>query len=209
MSTKKIIIIDYGVGNVRSVGNALAWLGYAFSISRNKRDIHDGSSLILPGVGAFAEGMKNLKKFDLINILKEEVCEKKKPCLGICLGAQLMLDSGEEGGHHQGLGWIKGRVVKFLESKTPRIPHVGWNTLTITKRAPLFERTGERANYYFDHSYYFKGLKKNVLATCQYGVEFTAAVGKDNIYGVQFHPEKSQVNGLKLFRSFFKSFSRP
>lgn len=208
MKTKRIVIIDYGVGNIHSVANALTFLGYDVSVSRDKRDIREASCLILPGVGAFQEGMKNLQKLNLINTLNEAVLVKKKPFLGICLGMQLLADSSEEGGFHQGLGWIKGKVVKFSEEKTPRIPHVGWNTLAIKKRKPLFERSVQAANFYFDHSYYFDCPKPSVLATCTYGITFAAAVGQDNIYGVQFHPEKSQTNGLKLLRSFFNHYIR-
>lgn len=207
MKKKKIIIIDYGIGNVQSVANALARLDYDFTISCRRREIQTASSFILAGVGAFAEAMKNLKKLDLIDILNEEVNTKKKPILGICLGMQVLAESSEEGGLHKGLGWLKGKVVRFPKAKTPRIPHVGWNTLQVSDKRLLFDRTGADANYYFDHSYYFQGLKRHVLATCQYGVEFAAAVGKDNIYGVQFHPEKSQANGLKLLRSFFSRFN--
>lgn len=208
MKNRKIVIIDYGVGNVRSVANALAWLGYDFIVSRDQRDIRQASSLILPGVGAFAEGMNNLQKFNLIGPLNEAVQVKQKPLLGICLGMQLLADSSEEGGIHRGLGWIKGQVVKFLEAKTPRIPHVGWNTLQVIKTDPLFGRTSADANYYFDHSYYFQCPPKNILASCRYGVEFAAAVGQGNVYGVQFHPEKSQASGLKLLRGWFSRFNR-
>ncbi len=207
MKKSTIVIIDYGVGNVRSVGNALAALGYDYMISRDKRDIRRAVCLILPGVGAFAEGMKNLKDLNLVDVLDEAVNVKKKPILGICLGMQLFADSSEEGGMHQGLGYIRGSVVKFSKTKTPRIPHVGWNTLAVAKRAPLFERTDSSANYYFDHSYYFMCAKKHVLASCTYGTEFAAAVGCGNIYGVQFHPEKSQTNGLKLLRNFFSHYN--
>tara|TARA_Y100000310_G_C20388633_1_gene671674 strand:- start:22 stop:642 length:621 start_codon:yes stop_codon:yes gene_type:complete len=202
----KIVIIDYGVGNISSVANALTFLGYDFVISNKKQDIEKGSSFILAGVGAFDEAMKNLKKLDLINILHNEVVVKKKPILGICLGMQILANSSEEGSQ-KGLGWIQGKVVSFPKEKTPRIPHVGWNTLSISEKKPLFERSDSGANYYFDHSFYFSSPKKNVLATCKYGVEFAAAVKKDNIYGVQFHPEKSQTNGLKLFRSFFSHYN--
>ena len=208
MRKNKIIIIDYGVGNVRSVANALAWLGYDFGISHRRRDIEAAGGIVLAGVGAFAEAMKNLKTLNLIDLLNEQVIIKKKPILGICLGMQVLAHSSEEGGLHKGLSWLEGKVVKFPNAKSVRIPHVGWNTLSIAKKDPLFERTSAGANYYFDHSYYWQGSKKDVLATCKYGVEFTAAVCKDNIYGVQFHPEKSQANGLKSLRGFFSRFSR-
>lgn len=207
MKTNRIVIIDYGVGNIRSVENAFGFLGYDCIVSRDARDIRQAACLILPGVGAFAEGIKNLKDLNLVDVLDEAVNAKKKPILGICLGMQLLADSSEEGGMHRGLGYISGSVVKFPKEKAPRIPHVGWNTLSITKEQPLFERSDSSANYYFDHSYYFVCAKKHVLASCTYGTEFAAAVGEGNIYGVQFHPEKSQANGLKLFRSFFSRYN--
>ena len=120
---------------------------------------------------------------------------------------QLLAGSSEEGDRHAGLGFIPGRVVAFSPVRTPRIPHVGWNTLVIAKNKPLFERSEPAAQYYFDHSFYFDCPKNNVLAACVYGAEFAAAVGEGNIYGVQFHPEKSQTNGLKLFRSFFQNYN--
>ncbi|OJI07358.1 imidazole glycerol phosphate synthase subunit HisH [bacterium CG10_46_32] len=200
-----IVIIDYGVGNVRSVKNALSSLGYTTVISQEKRDIQGAACVVLPGVGAFAEGMKNLKALGLLPILHDAAIKNKKPFLGICLGMQLLAESSEEGGVHAGLGYIPGHVVRFPEKKTPRIPHVGWNTVSVSKTYPLFGDFEAGAHYYFDHSFYFNAPKKHVLATCEYGIQFPAAVGFGNIYGVQFHPEKSQANGLKLFRSFFKS----
>lgn len=199
----KILIIDYGVGNDQSVINALSFLGYDFLVSNKKQDILNSLVYILPGVGAFNEAMKNLNDLKIINLLKEQVLKKKKPILGICLGFQVLADYSEENGFHKGLGFIEGGVVRLKAKKGLRIPHVGWNTIEIKKKAPLFLKTNKGASFYFDHSYHFLCDKKYVSAVCSYGQNVASAVQKENIFGVQFHPEKSQNNGLKLFRSFF------
>lgn len=199
----KILIIDYGVGNDQSVINALESLGYDFLVSNKKKDVENAKVFILPGVGAFGEAMKNLEKFKITQLLKHQVLKKKKPILGICLGFQVFADWSEENGFHKGLGFIKGGVVRFKEKKGFRVPHVGWNTIQIIKKDPLFSKLKDSSNFYFDHSYYLKCDRKYTSATCDYGKEVVVAVQKDNIFGVQFHPEKSQNNGLKLFKSFF------
>ncbi|MEK7663925.1 MAG: imidazole glycerol phosphate synthase subunit HisH [Patescibacteria group bacterium] len=204
---KPILIIDYGVGNDQSVINALESLGYDFLVSNKKKDIENAKVLILPGVGAFGEAMKNLEKFKITQLLKQQVLKKKKPILGICLGFQVFADWSEENGFHRGLGFISGNVVRFKEKKGFRIPHVGWNTINIFKKEPLFSKLSDGSNFYFDHSYYLECNRKYTAATCNYGQEMAVAVQKDNIFGVQFHPEKSQNNGLKLFRSFFNHLS--
>jgi glutamine amidotransferase len=197
-----ILIIDYGVGNHLSVENTLSYLGYTFSVSCEKRDISRAQAYILPGVGAFNEAMKNLKKLDLINLLNDQVLIKKKPILGICLGMQIMANDSEEKGLHTGLGWIKGHV-KRIPSNNIRIPHVGWNQIEVLNKEPLFEKLDNGVDFYFDHSFYFHTDRKYQAAICQYGHILTAAIQYKNIFGVQFHPEKSQNNGLKLFRGFF------
>lgn len=203
MNSKKILIIDYKVGNHQSVENALNSLGYDFLVSNKKEDILNSNLYILPGVGAFGEAMKNLNNFKITQLLKQQVLEKKKPILGICLGFQVFADWSEENGFHKGLGFIKGGVVKFKAKKGFRIPHVGWNTIKIIKKDPLFSKLKDSPNFYFDHSYHLICDDSYASAKCFYGDDFVAAVQKDNIFGVQFHPEKSQSNGLKLFRSFF------
>ena len=199
----KILIIDYGVGNHQSVANALAYLGYDFELSGDPQAIRNARAYVLPGVGAVGEAMKNLRQRKIIDVLGYEVLEEKKPILGICLGMQIMANSSEEGGQHKTLGWIDGRVVKLDVGKELRVPQVGWNTVHVMKKDPLFTRAQENANFYFDHSYHFVCDEKYVSATCPYGKDIVAAVQKENIFGVQFHPEKSQANGLKVFRSFF------
>ena len=202
-----IVIIDYGVGNFQSVANALAFLGYPFLVSSSPAAVASARMLILPGVGAFHEAMKNLAARNLIEPLREQVLTNKKPILGICLGMQVLASSSQEFGLHQGLGWIEGAVVRFADAPGFPLPHVGWNNLDIVQRDPLFSRVGEHPNYYFDHSFHFACDRRYVVATCRYGVEFVAAVRKENIFGTQFHPEKSQGNGLKLFRSFIESMN--
>lgn len=199
-----ILIIDYGVGNFQSVANALRFLGYQFLVSGDPRDITQADVYILPGVGAFSEAMKNLESRGIIQVLEKEVLEKKKPLLGICLGMQVLAQDSEEFGYHKGLGWIEGHVVRFAEKEGFTIPHVGWNTISIMKKDPLFTRIEGEPNYYFDHSYYFLCDQKYVLAQCHYITSFASAVQKENIFGLQFHPEKSQTAGLKLFRGFFE-----
>lgn len=202
MRDNKILIIDYRVGNYQSVLNALKFLGCDCSISDKKSDILRARAYILPGVGAFGEAMKNLDELELIGLLGEQVVTEKKPILGICLGMQILANSSQEDGSRKGLGWIDGTVEALRKAKGIRIPHVGWNSLEILKKYPLFTKVEENANFYFDHSYRFVCDDKYVSAKCSHGYGFTAAVQKDNIFGVQFHPEKSQNNGLKLFRSF-------
>ncbi len=203
MKNYKILIIDYGVGNDQSITNALSCLGYKFLISNRKEDILDADVYILPGVGAFNEAMKNLNNLGIIDLLKEQILVKKKPILGICLGFQILADSSEENGFHKGLGLVEGRVVRIKERGGLRIPHVGWNTIKIERKDPLFLKVNKDASFYFDHSYHFLCDKKYISSECFYGQNIVSSIQKDNIFGVQFHPEKSQNNGLKLFRSFF------
>ncbi len=203
MNKNQILIIDYKVGNNQSVINALKFLGYDFLVSNKREDILSACTYILPGVGAFNEAMNNLNDLGIIDLLKEQVLKFKKPILGICLGFQVLAEFSEENGLHEGLGLIKGGVVKFKAKKDLRIPHVGWNTLSVIKNNPLFLKLKNNPSFYFDHSYYLECDKAYVSAECFYGKKIVAAIQKDNIFGVQFHPEKSQKNGLKLFRSFF------
>jgi imidazole glycerol-phosphate synthase subunit HisH len=201
----EIVIIDYGVGNTHSVKNAIGSLGYKVKISSSKSEISNAGALILPGVGAFGIAMENLKSSGLKDFLDEEVLLKKKPILGICLGMQLLATCSSEDGYHEGFNWINGEVVKMNLPADYSVPHVGWNDLKIDKPHPLFDKLDASPNFYFDHSYHFICDPQHVAATCNYGKELTAAVRKNNIFGVQFHPEKSQVTGLKLFRGFLNS----
>jgi len=203
---KKIAVIDYGVGNIRSVENAISWLGYDVKLTREEKHLREADLLILPGVGAFEKGLTGLKKYTLVPILTDLVINNKKPILGICLGMQLLADTSEENGLHKGLGWIPGDVKKLDFSERYPVPHVGWNNINIKFEGPLFSRTPENPHFYFDHSFHFVcKSSENVLATCKYGNEIIVAVNKENIWGVQFHPEKSQNNGLKLLRGIVES----
>lgn len=201
-----IVIIDYGLGNLHSVAGAVAKLGYEPLISNKIEDLEKAEKLILPGVGAFADGMNNLKKLNLIKPLTELVLTKKKPILGICLGLQLMSKDSFEFGHHQGLGWIDASVIKLeTKNKELRIPHVGWDELVQAKKSALFQNISDDALFYYVHSFHLNcNDKKIIIGKCNYGVEFTAAIQQDNIYGTQFHPEKSQLHGLNLLKNFLE-----
>jgi glutamine amidotransferase len=201
-----IVIIDYGVGNTFSVANAIRFLGYnKIKVSDQENHIREADALILPGVGAFDEAARNLNSRMLHIILGDEVLVKKKPILGICVGMQLLAEGSEENGWHMGLNWIPGKVKKIELAAPYAVPQVGWNNITFSKQDPLFTCTPEQPNFYFDHSYHFETIPEYRIAWCDYGIEVTAAVQKENIFGVQFHPEKSQTNGLKLLRGFFNA----
>jgi glutamine amidotransferase len=188
------------------VSNAIKYLGYKnIIISDDEKKIQKADALILPGVGAFEECISNLKNRKLDIILNEAVIINKKPILGICVGMQLLATCSEENGVHNGLDWIKGAVKKIIVPKPLAVPHVGWNDVKSMNQNILFNRNIDNANFYFDHSYHFVCDENYVAGYCDYGTSITAAVQKENIFGVQFHPEKSQTNGLKLFRSFFNS----
>ena len=198
-----IAIIDYGLGNLKSVFGAVKRLGYDVVISRDFKDLERAHKLILPGVGAFGDGMRNLNEFGLVDCLSTLVLKESKPILGICLGAQLMAEESFEFGNNQGLGWIKGSVIKFdLADKKLRIPHVGWNSLLQVKDDPLFHDIPDKGLFYFVHSYHLQCKEDIVIGECEYGNRFTAAFHKNNIYGTQFHPEKSQLLGLELLKNF-------
>jgi imidazole glycerol-phosphate synthase subunit HisH len=194
-------ILNYGMGNLRSVANALSFLGIDFFIISKKEEIGRARKLILPGVGAFGAGMKNLADFGFLPVLQEEVMAKKKPILGICLGMQLFAEKGFEDGVHEGLGWIQGEVRK-IEAQDLKVPHVGWNEAKPRMDSPLFEDIAPHSDFYFVHSFYLDCPSQFVSSTCEYGIEFPASVEWANIFGTQFHPEKSQDAGLALLRNF-------
>ena len=200
-----IAIINYGSGNVRAIGNIYDNLKIPYSIINQPTHLSDFNKVILPGVGAFEACISNLKNRNLISILNNEVIVKKKPILGICVGMQLLASFSEENGVHEGLGWIPGNVQKLQLPEQFAIPHVGWNDVVINNNCPIFNRTTPDSNFYFDHSYFFNCEEKYVVGYCNYGIKVTAAVQHENIFGVQFHPEKSQTSGLKLFRGFLNS----
>jgi len=199
-----IVIIDYGLGNLNSVLNALNLLGIEAEISRDIEKIKKADKLILPGVGAFEEGMKNLKAFGLIEILNHEVLVKKKPILGICLGMQLFCNKSYEDGEFEGLKWIDAEVVKFdLKDKSLRIPHVGWNDIECDLDCALFAGGDKTQTFYFVHSYYLAPKNKEIAkGICNYEIDFCAVLEKENIFATQFHPEKSQTEGLEILKKF-------
>ncbi len=199
-----VVIIDYNMGNVASVEKAFKALDVAAVVSHNKSDIEEAQYLVLPGVGAFGDGIKNLQALDLVDILHKKVVEDGVPFLGICLGMQLIAEVGYEFGAHKGLGWVAGEVAK-LESKKLHLPHVGWNDVTVVKDDILFKDITDK-NFYFVHSYFLNCVNASIVsATCEYGQRFAAAIRQDNIFATQFHPEKSQGSGLRLLQNFLSS----
>lgn len=205
MSNNQIVIIDYNMGNLRSVQKAFERVGADAIISNNHEVIKKASKIVLPGVGSFKDGMENLEKLDLITILNEEVISKKKPFLGICLGMQLLSKKGYENGETKGLSWVDAEVIKFdftNYEKKLKIPHVGWNNVKYKNKNQLFDNILDNSDFYFVHSYYFNTVENVITSSTDYGFDFTSSIQKDNIYAFQFHPEKSQNVGLKLLENF-------
>ena len=205
MSNNSVAIIDYKMGNLRSVQKAFQKIGCDAIITNEKELIQNASKIVLPGVGAFKDGMKNLKELELIDVLQTEVREKKKPFLGICLGMQLLATKSYEDGEYNGLGWIDAEVVKFdfhsLSSKL-KIPHVGWNDIHLKNNSPLFSGIEDEDDFYFVHSYHFVTQEDIVTSVTNYGYDFITSIQKENIFASQFHPEKSQTMGLKILENF-------
>jgi len=200
-----LVIIDYGMGNLHSVLKAFKRLRIEAIISADIAEIQTADKLILPGVGHFKRGMDNLAERNLIQTLNEEVLEKGKPILGICLGMQLFTNSSEEG-NATGLGWLDAETVEFSfpeEEKKYRIPHIGWNSLNFGAPTTLYDGISEDPSFYFVHSYYVKCNSQGDVATStEYGLSFTSSMVKNNIFATQFHPEKSHDDGLKLLQNF-------
>ncbi len=227
-----IAIIDYGMGNLRSVSKGFEKVGHTAVIARDPATISNASHVVLPGVGAFKDCMMNLEKYGLIDSVYKAI-ESGKPFLGICLGLQLLFDESEEFGTHKGLGIIKGKVVKFSDDMTEKqqlstdkkkptvtlrttdviddqedkiklkIPHMGWNNINIKQSPPVLDGIENDSFFYFVHSYYVVPEDEKVTATTTtYGIEFTSSIWKDNIFASQFHPEKSQSLGLKILNNF-------
>jgi len=196
-----IAIIDYGMGNLRSVSKAFERLGCTAAVTCDPRLIADASHVVLPGVGAFPDCMRNLERMDLIDPIRRAL-SSGKPFLGICLGLQLLFAESEEFGLHKGLGWIPGRVVRF-KADGLKVPHMGWNSLTVIKRTPVLEGLPAGAMVYFVHSYYVVPKDPDLIAsTTDYGVNFASSISSGNVFACQFHPEKSQSVGLTLLRNF-------
>jgi glutamine amidotransferase len=200
-----VIIIDYEMGNLRSIFNAFVALGCDAKITQRPEDLSTADLIVLPGVGAFADGMDKLKQLDMAEALNEQVIQKGKPYLGICLGMQFLATQSLEHGVFDGLNWIPGTVEKIVPADNRfKVPHMGWNDVSVLREDPLFQDQGQNPVFYFVHSYHFvpgEESKDFVTSTCWHGVEVTASIHRENICGVQFHPEKSQGAGLKLLEN--------
>ncbi|MBK7107114.1 MAG: imidazole glycerol phosphate synthase subunit HisH [Ignavibacteriae bacterium] len=200
-----ITIIDYGLGNIRAFINVYNRLNIQIKVAKSISDLEEVTKIILPGVGAFDHAMTLLQNSGMREKLDELVLEKKIPTIGICVGMQIMAASSEEG-VLPGLGWFSGSVKKFDTSKLvhkPHLPHMGWNVVNLLENDALFNDLEPKPRFYFLHSYYFScENSKNILATAEYGDNFTCVIKNDNIYGVQFHPEKSHHNGVQILKNF-------
>ena len=199
-----VAIIDYGVGNLFSLQCSLKRIGVEAVVTSDKNVIKEADRIILPGVGAFGDAAKKLRSSGLVELITEEA-KNGKPFLGICLGMQLLFEKGFEYGEHEGLGFLKGNVIP-LENKIPEnlnIPHMGWNALDfVGGKSPIFKYINDGDFVYFVHSFYATDCDDSVIATSEYGIPVTAAVGKGNIFGCQFHPDKSGDVGLKILKAF-------
>ena len=202
---KDVILIDAGTGNLRSVQKALETVGANVLLTGDPQKVLSGKRVVLPGVGAFGDFMSGLRAKGLDNVLKETV-GRGIPLLGICVGMQSLFEIGEEMGDHEGLGFLRGTVLKFDDSLSIKIPHTGWNQLAVKKDAVLFNQVREGAYVYFNHSYYCQVQDfSDVIAETDYGIRYACAVRHENIFGVQFHPEKSQSVGLQILKNFLEA----
>lgn len=200
----KVAIVDYGTGNLNSVRRSMDILGVSSVVTADRHEISAAEKIILPGVGHFGKAMENLRRLDLVDTLNRLVIEERKPILGICLGMELMAEKSEEG-DADGLGWFPAEIVKFRISETRgfKIPHMGWNRVRIKKESALMSNIPETAEFYFVHSYHLKVRdESDVLNETEYEAAFPSAIERDNIFGVQYHPEKSHDAGLRLLENF-------
>lgn len=202
----QISIIDYGLGNLHSVLGAIHKLEYDAKVTNDISTILSSDKIILPGVGAFEDGMKNLINLNLIDVLEDFVNIKKRPILGICLGFQLLAKESYEFGQHKGLGWIDASIKKLYSKNIKiRVPHVGWNNLFKCKESKLFDGIPNSSLFYYVHSYFMNcENEKIIIGKCKYGLEFVSAIQQQNIFGTQFHPEKSQLYGLQILKNFLE-----
>lgn len=201
-----IAVVDYGMGNLRSVERALSFVGAQAVLTAEPETVRRAEKVVVPGVGAFQDAMSNLTSTGLVEIIRDGIAAGK-PFLGICLGLQMLFDESEEDGLHKGLGIVPGRVVRF-DGRTPdgqklKVPHIGWNQLLPRGACPLLSGMPEGAFFYFDHSYYVRPDDRSVIAgETDYGIRFTSVIWRQNVYGTQFHPEKSQAIGLTILKNF-------
>ena len=194
------VIIDYNVGNLHNLKNALDFGGIENRLVTNPDEVKKADRILLPGVGAFAPAMDHLKKSGMLEALQEKF-QSGAPMLGVCVGAQLLMDNSEEDGFHEGLGWIKGKVKRF--SHELKIPQIGWNSVKKQKNNLLFKHVSDEMYFYFVHSYHLELRNLDqVLGMTNYGYDFASVVSNENLWGVQFHPEKSQNAGLQLLKNF-------
>ena len=201
-----IIVIDYGLGNIRSVFTKISQTGESVKVSHAISDIESADKLVLPGVGSFDAGISNLNALNLIPVIKRKVLKEKIPILGICLGLQLFTNRSEEG-NLPGLGMIDADTKKFhfVDAIPLNIPHMGWNTINIEKNSPLLSGIENNSRFYFVHSYHTCcNNKEDIVASTRYGYEFPSIIQKENIFGVQFHPEKSHKQGMQLIKNFIQ-----
>lgn len=196
------MVIDYGMGNIESILNAFRRLGSDCIVSADPARLSSAAGIILPGVGAFHAAMNNLHALGFYDVLNEQILHHKKPFLGICLGMQLIAEDSSESQFSKGLGWINGHVSKIDTDNRYPVPHVGWNEVMYCKQTPLFNGIKEGGHFFFDHSYHLQCDPNIIVAVADYGGQRVAGIQKDNIFAVQFHPEKSQKNGAKLLRNF-------
>lgn len=199
-----ISIIDYGLGNLKSMAGALEKIGVDYTCTRDHSLLKQANGFILPGVGAFPDGIRNILNFGIFDVIKQRVIEDNIPILGICLGFQLLGSIGTEFEEIHGLDWISGKVIK-LESQNGefRIPHVGWNEISRKKESLLFKNIQASSLFYFTHSFHLiPTSSEDIIATCNHGQEFVAVVQRERIFGTQFHPEKSQKDGLELLKNY-------
>ncbi|HIW84356.1 MAG TPA: imidazole glycerol phosphate synthase subunit HisH [Candidatus Dorea gallistercoris] len=199
-----IAIIDYDAGNIRSVEKALQYLGQEVTITRQGEEILAADKVILPGVGSFGDAMEKIRQYDLEDVIRR-VAEQKTPFLGICLGLQLLFEQSEESPGARGVGLLKGQILRIPEGEGRKIPHMGWNSLSLQNEGRLFRGIPDGAYVYFVHSYYLKAAdEKIVKASAEYGISIHASVERDNIFACQFHPEKSGDTGLQILKNFIE-----
>ena len=198
----RVCILNYGSGNVGSVFNLFSSLDVTVKVSNESSDVEQATHIVMPGVGAFGAAMRKIQNTLPLESLENTVLRGGKPFLGICVGMQVLADTGTEFGEHRGLGWIPGRVDK-LDARDLRLPHIGWNDVTLSREDPLLRDLRTNTDFYFLHSFAFRPARpEDTVATAEFGESFCAIVQHDNIRGVQFHPEKSQGAGMQLARNF-------